>query len=84
MMTLNTMTSVSRRYLVRELLMDGLWHSTAEVCHPAVGGSEGCRRLRELRKSFRQEGYDILKRRKEGSTQYEYRMVRRPVDHHHV
>lgn len=41
-----------------------------------VGGSEGCRRLRELRRL----GYVIEKRRKHDSTQFEYRIRSTPTD----
>ena len=37
------------RVAVMRLLLDCKWHSTAEV--NAVGGTEGTRRLRELRRS---------------------------------
>jgi hypothetical protein len=71
------MTGRTRRLAVGRLLGDGLWHSTSEVCHPGIGGSEGCRRLRELRLSLRKDGvFDIEKRRCLEGSQYEYRMMR--------
>jgi hypothetical protein len=65
-------TSTSRRENVLSLLSDGSWHGTAEICSVNVGGSEGCRRLRELRK----HGWTVEKRRKTDSTQFEYRLGR--------
>lgn len=38
----------SQRRRVYDLLEDGAWHSGPEICL-AAGGSEGLRRLRELR-----------------------------------
>jgi hypothetical protein len=61
----------TRRELVLSLLQDGEWHSTSGINHPAVGGSEGTRRLRELREL----GYPIEKHRREGHDDYEYRLV---------
>ena len=43
------------------LLKDHQWHSTAEICE--VGGTEGTRRLRELRLD---DGYDIVKEKVPG------------------
>lgn len=71
------MNAKTRRGRVRHLLWDGMWHSTMEVCAPDVGGSEGCRRLRELRTEMRKgKTHDIIKRRCEEGSQYEYRIVR--------
>ena len=61
----------TRRALVRTLLEDGLWHSTAEICAPSIGGSEGTRRLRELRKL----GLPVEMRKKTGTDMYEYRVM---------
>jgi len=61
----------SRRGRVFMLLQDGGWHTTASICSPQFGGTEGTRRLRELRKI----GYQIEKRRY--ADQYEYRMITR-------
>lgn len=51
------------------------WVDGYELCHPSIGGSEGLRRLRELRA----EGHRIEKRlkpnRPEGSTVYQYRLL---------
>ena len=73
-------TPENRRDLVWELMSDGRWHSTMEINSVHVGGSEGCRRLRELRREVRKGkrlGWvDIDKRKKAGdTTQYEYRLV---------
>jgi hypothetical protein len=56
--------------LVLRVLLDGQWHATTELLGPKVGGSEGMRRLRELR----ERGWAIQKRRREGSAQWEYRI----------
>lgn len=65
-----------RRLAVLRLLADGHWHTTAEISSAEVGGSEGTRRLRELRR----EGYEIQKRRH--SDQYEYRLDNPPTIRH--
>jgi|TARA_R110000765_G_scaffold112984_1_gene205228 hypothetical protein len=57
------------RARVRDLLLDGAWHSADKIRRTA-GGSEGLRRLRELR-----QDYLIEKRRISGSRHYEYRMI---------
>lgn len=56
---------------VFELMLDYQWHRTSEINSAAVGGTEGTRRLRELRA----EGWQIVKRTVEGSRQFEYRLV---------
>lgn len=61
----------TRRELVLGLLQDGAWHSTAQIIHPTVGGSEGMRRLRELRAL----GYPIEKRPHAGHDDNEYRLM---------
>ena len=62
----------TRREKVRELLLDGQWHSTAEINSPRVGGSEGTRRLRELR--TRMLFFSIEKRRHMGHDDWEYKI----------
>ena len=57
------------RKRVRTLMQDGQWHSAEEIRQVAEG-SEGLRRLRELRKKFY-----IEKRRISGSRHFEYRMA---------
>lgn len=59
---------------VAKLLASGRWHSGPEICDPNVGGSEGLRRLRELRA----QGWDIEKRRIPNSDAFEYRVRCRP------
>lgn len=62
-----------RQLAVYNILKDGEWHDGPELTHPAVGGSEGLRRLRELR----EKGYRIEMRRKaKGRTTRQYRLVR--------
>ena len=61
-----------RQQNVLNLLRSQEWSSTVEISSVEVGGSEGMRRLRELRVDH---GYNIIKRHKEGSTQYEYKLV---------
>ena len=57
------------RRRVLNLMRDSQWH-TAEEIRQAAGGSEGLRRLRELRKK-----YDVEKRRvADGKRLYEYRI----------
>ena len=47
------------RERVQFLMSDGGWHSSVDICAPENGGSEGLRRLRELRKL----GLNVEKRR---------------------
>lgn len=62
-----------RQLAVYNVLKDGEWHDGPELTHPEVGGSEGLRRLRELR----EKGYTIEMRRKaKGRTTRQYRLVR--------
>ena len=72
-------TSQGRRAAVLRLLKDGGWVSTSQLCDPSVGGNEGTRRLREVREVVRSgavRGWkDIEKRKREGSTQFEYRLT---------
>tara|TARA_Y100000310_G_scaffold269467_1_gene282656 strand:+ start:286 stop:504 length:219 start_codon:yes stop_codon:yes gene_type:complete len=63
------------------LLLDRKWHRTAEICAVNVGGSEGCRRLRELRKDVnagKMEGFSTIIKRPVGgdSAQWEYMLLR--------
>ena len=51
----------SNRERVTDLMSDGKWHSANEICQPEIGGREGLRRLRELRK---EPGVTVEKRRK--------------------
>lgn len=54
---------------VLRLLTDRRWHTASEIVAVAQG-SEGLRRLRELRR----HGYEIEHRRVEGKRLFEYRM----------
>ena len=67
----------ARKLAVFELLRDGEWHATHEFNTPEVGGSDGVRRLRQLRADFRHEGKGrtIEMRRKAESDEYEYRLT---------
>ena len=61
-----------RQRRVYDVLKDGQWHDGPELTHPGAGGSEGLRRLRELRA----KGYTIEMRRKaKGRTTRQYRLV---------
>ena len=61
----------TRGEAVWRILSDGGWHKTTEFLGWQTGGSEGTRRLRELRKL----GYRIEKRRIKGSAQWLYRLT---------
>lgn len=65
------LASATRRINVLALLGDGEGHTTAEINSAEVGGTEGTRRVRELRR----DGYHIESRKRAGSTQWEYRWV---------
>lgn len=62
-----------RQHAILKVLWDLQWHDGHELTHPAVGGSEGLRRLREIRDM----GAPIEKRRKpvRGSTTWQYRLT---------
>ena len=61
-----------RQQAVHDVLVDGDWHSGPELCHPRAGGSEGLRRVRELRA----KGAIIEKRlQRKGNTTREYRLI---------
>ena len=63
----------SGRRRVFDLMRDGAWHTADEIRRVAQG-SEGLRRLRELRRY----GYDIQKQRlRAGSRMFIYRLVAR-------
>ena len=73
--TVNALTPPDKKRLktnrekVKNLMMDNQWHPATEIRE--VGGAEGLRRLRELRK----DGYVVTKRRiKEGRGSFEYRV----------
>jgi hypothetical protein len=52
-------------------MLDRQWHPAPAICDPAVGGSEGLRRLRELRA----DGWWVEKRRATKGV-WEYRLRR--------
>ena len=75
------MSYSNRREAVWLLMQDGGWHSTMEINAVNVGGSEGCRRLRELKKEIqdgKRPGWMSVEKRKMAgdTTQYEYRLIR--------
>ena len=77
------MGTKTRRLRVFQLMSDRRWHSTMEINAVDVGGSEGCRRLREIRHKIKRGlylGYVGIEKRRAGgdSTQYEYRLVPDP------
>lgn len=49
----------------------GEWIPGTAICHPEVGGSEGLRRVRELRA----DGHIIEHRRRQGRDSFEYRLL---------
>ena len=57
---------------VLAVLLDRRWHFGHELCGPEVGGSEGLRRLRELRTDW-----IIEMRKREGRASREYRLIGR-------
>ena len=58
---------------VYQLMKDSRWHSGREICE-AAGGSEGLRRMRELRSELRGRGFIIERRKKADSREFEYRL----------
>jgi len=66
--TMTNLQGKTRKELVLDLLKSKEWVSTAEICAVNVGGTEGTRRLRELRAA----GHVIAQRRKANSSQAEY------------
>ena len=67
------LSDLSRRDQVLTYLKQNLgqWVDGVEMSNERVGGSEGLKRLRELREA----GYLIQKRQKPGADQYQYRLV---------
>jgi hypothetical protein len=59
---------IARANILR-LMLDFQWHQTMEIIQVS-GGSEGMRRLRELR-----QHYEIERNRVIGSRQWQYRLV---------
>lgn len=60
-----------REVLARLMAADGNWVGGPELANRRCGGSEGLRRLRELR----QLGYAIEKKRLEGHNYFSYRLA---------
>lgn len=67
------MKQLTRKQRVYNALKSRRWTPGFELTTPEVGGTEGLRRLRELRA----DGYEIKSRRMAGSTAFEYRLVGR-------
>jgi NurA-like 5'-3' nuclease len=69
------MKSCDRRVEVAEYLVDHFneWVDGSEVSNERVGGSEGLRRLRELRS--KEYGWIVERRKKPGSTQFQYKLI---------
>jgi hypothetical protein len=65
---------MTRKGAVLKALKPRRWVAGYELTKPAVGGSEGLRRVRELRS----DGYEIKMRRIPGKQAYEYRLVKTP------
>lgn len=58
---------------ILRLLQDHQWHQTMDIIH-AAGGSEGMRRLRELRRA--PFNYPIESSTVPGSRQWQYRLMK--------
>lgn len=67
-------TKLTRKDRVLNALRPRRWVPGHELTKPDIGGSEGLRRVRELRS----EGYEIKMRRQPGKQTHEYRLVRMP------
>jgi biotin operon repressor len=63
----------TRKGRVLKTLRSRKWTPGYELTQPEVGGTEGLRRVRELRS----EGYKIESRRMKDSRAFEYRLARR-------
>lgn len=73
----------TRRIQVFEKLVDAHesgveWVPGPELATPECGGSEGLKRMREIRKDFRDldTGWDIEGRKRAGLDSWEYRLVK--------
>lgn len=60
---------------VYTIMRTGRWCSREEICK-AAEGSEGLRRMRELRAELRLRGYDIIRRKRLNSREFEYRICK--------
>lgn len=65
------MNGTTARERVYNLLRSRRWTAGYDITSPQVGGSEGLRRLRELRS----QGWEIKSRRMEHGNSHEYRLV---------
>lgn len=65
------MISSTARERVYNILKSRRWTPGYELTAPGVGGSEGLRRLRELRA----DGFEIKSRKIENSNAFEYRLI---------
>lgn len=70
-----TKQKVSRYDRVFKTMKSRRWIKGSDITQPEVGGSEGLRRVREMRS----RGAEIAMRRIPGSMQFEYRMVKPPT-----
>jgi len=57
---------------VMDLMRDGQWHDREEIIQ-AAKGSEGLRRMRELRK----RGFSVEKQRKPETRSWSYRLIKK-------
>ena len=62
----------TRQKAILDVLADGLWHPGHELTGPKCGGSEGLRRLRELRA----KGYRIEARKIQGRSSWQYKLIK--------
>ena len=69
--TINKVSGRKREVLARLMAADGKWVGGPELANRRCGGSEGLRRLRELREL----GYVIEKKKLEGDNYFSYRFV---------
>ncbi len=69
---------LTRADKVLNVLRDGQWHQGHELTGPTVGGSEGLRRLREIKQQLAKAGGTgkIEARRIAGRASWQYRWVR--------
>lgn len=66
------MKTATKKEAVRKALRKGRWTPGYELTRPDVGGTEGLRRLRELRA----EGLNVQMRRAKHGNYFEYRITR--------
>ncbi len=73
---MTNLSELTRREQVLARLQDadGAWVDGADLSNAECGGSEGLKRLRELRQPLH-GGHDIKMRQKPGSDQFQYRLV---------